>query len=154
MREETGAPNPQILGTGCARPRFVAFAPDMEIISIHDLVAQGYTEDPVARHRFELKWCVPSAPPLICFVLTIGLALFGKFPLRFAVPCAVGALIVLVIVLQVAEHRPVMSRHSGKPMLKFQNASPPRGVIRDTIYVCRDSKTFFRRAWLVESNPA
>jgi hypothetical protein len=124
----------------------------MNTINIDDLLTQGYTEDHVAKRRFERRWFIASAPPLLCFTIIGGLAILGRLSLQIAVPCAVAAFLVLMIVLAAAEHASAVSRHSGKDMVKYRNARPPRGIIRETVYVCPDSRTFFRRTWFVEGD--
>ena len=73
-----------------------------------------------------------------------------KLPVLPALWTAVGAFLTLCL-LQVTAYRSTPhSRFTGKPLIKYRNAKPGRDVLSEFIYVCEDSKTFFRRVWWLD----
>lgn len=74
----------------------------------------------------------------------------GKLPILPALWTAVGAFLTLCAIHVIAYRSTPRSRFTGKPLRRYKNAKPNRHVLAELIYVCEDSKTFFRRVWWLD----
>ncbi|MGZ4963480.1 MAG: hypothetical protein ACXWIU_07290 [Limisphaerales bacterium] len=121
----------------------------MNSISIAELVDEGYSEDVKGLKDF-LRPYWPLAA-----LIYIGLAAYIiSFYLMVtkttkAALISVGLAMLFLGALSVIGYlaRP-KSKLTGKPMLKYKNRFPDEDVVSEWIYVCPDSKTFFRRIHL------
>lgn len=120
-----------------------------------ELIAQGFTEDGVAKAALDRKVKRMTTPLLVATVLLamvvpalLALFSFGAHWL-FAVSMICGFICVFALfkVSAIAYRRPVLSRHTGKPMVKYRNLTPGMSVQVGTIHVCPESKTFFTKTW-------
>ena len=124
----------------------------MERITITELQERGYTLDYQAQKSFENKWgfwCVPLALAVI-FSLMGGI--WDWIPYGLGWILAAASLFSLWGVMAYAGKAPVVSRHSGKVMKKYENAHPDDKVVHEVVCVCKESKTYFTRVWSVESD--
>lgn len=106
----------------------------------------GYREDQAAFKRFERTFAIPSYLGVIMAAAGISFALFfakGQFwpILLFLGGMALGMTTLLVMFFSTPRS------HSGRPMAKYWNISPT-AVGREVVYVCDQTKTYFRRTWV------
>lgn len=123
----------------------------MNDISVKKLIEEGYTEDPDGLRQLDFPYIVPCMIGVLVFVGSLALVFMNILDLKYGLAlmatawCAVGALI-----LKQYLSKP-RSRHTGKPLQKYRSVTPQPNVTKEVIYVCEDSKTFFRKAYAVES---
>jgi hypothetical protein len=127
----------------------------LRAIATSELIAQGYTEDGVAKAMFARMLKRRTTPLLIlavlCAIVVPGLlVLFSVGPewlppvlMVFGFICVLSSFLVSSIMYRC----PVLSRHTGKPLIKYRNLTPGMSVRISTIYVCPDSKTYFTQTW-------
>lgn len=122
----------------------------MKEITISELVSKGYTEDRLAKKRFDRKIWLRLLPFIAIFCASGILALMHKVPFNLGFIAGVGSSLGILAVLFVAYRSPVLSRHTDKPMVQYRNVQPGSRVSLETVYVCPESKTYFTRAWTVD----
>lgn len=120
-----------------------------------ELIAQGYTEDGVAKAMLGRKLKRRTTPLLILAVLfaivvpgllvlcSIGPEWLPPVLMVFGFVCVLSSFLVPSIMYRY----PVLSRHTGKPLIKYDNLKPRKSVRIGAIYVCPDSKTYFTFAF-------
>lgn len=131
--------------------------PRLEEITIGELISKGYTEDRVAKKQFDTKIFLRLAPFIasffaslvLCVVINRDVAEINRSVAVFV--AAAGPFLGILVVLFVAYRSPILSRHTGKPMVQYKNTQLSDRVSLETLYVCPDGKTYFSRAWRVNS---
>jgi hypothetical protein len=110
---------------------------------------EGYTEDRETLRRFERRFFLPAALGALLFLAPFVYLFIYKKPLSLIGLCAVGFLTLLGTIIAMYRATPISS--TGQPMEKYGNTSPSaRGD--EVLYVCHDSKTFFRRTFAKRSH--
>jgi len=110
----------------------------------HSTLAE-YTEDPDALRRFERKFAVPSLFGLLLFLAPFIYLIIYKKPLSLIGLCIAGFLTLIGTIYVMFRSTPI-SPATGRPMEKYWNtSSSARGD--EVLYVCHDSKTYFRRTF-------
>ena len=104
----------------------------MKRITISELVSQGFTEDRVARKQFNGKLLLRLAPFMVAFCASGILALLHKVVFSVCFMAGVGSSLGILAVLFVAYRSPVLSRHTGRPMVRYRNAQPGDRVFLET----------------------
>ncbi len=123
----------------------------MESITPDELLSQGFTEDMESLKRFEHPFKLPTIVLAAGFILLgVGIML-GIIPFVSGFFAGIGVLVVLFQLLIYFKRSTPRSRFTGKPLKKYFNAVPENNVVQEIIYVCEESKTFYRRVWGVES---
>ena len=115
----------------------------MEYLNLDEL--EGYREDPADLARFVKPYGKPSF--LGVLVSLVGFVLLFPFGMS-ALPLSLmglGLTVYGVTIWLMFTSTPISS-FSGKPLVKYWNSSPlAQGG--EVIYVCEDSRTFFRRCF-------
>jgi hypothetical protein len=128
---------------------------NLRAIRTSELISQGYTEDGIAEAMLDRKISRNTKPLLgaavimliiVPFVLVLP-SLGGGRLSPISMICGFICVFAFFKVSAIAYRRPVLSRHNGKPMIKYRNLTPGMTVQVGTIYVCPESKTFFTRIW-------
>ena len=120
------------------------------MITPEQLKAQGYTEDPEGRRRFDRPYQLPNGVLILVFCGSLFGVAIEKLPFLPAFWTAAGSFLTLFVIQVFAYRSTPHSRFTGKPLTKYRNAKPGRDVLTELIYVCEDSKTFFRRVWWLD----
>lgn len=119
----------------------------MKSISIEELTAQGYSEDPKGRKEFERPFRIPSIIGISAFIICFTLLVLGKISAMVGViSVGISWLFCGATILIGGMSRP-KSKLTGKPLIKYKNRFPASDVALEMIYVCPDSKTYFRRVF-------
>jgi hypothetical protein len=116
----------------------------MQTITPRLLKAQGYTEDPEGRKLLDRPSKLPNGVLALVFCASIVGVETGKLAILPALWTAVGVFLTLFVIQVLAYRSTPRSRFTGKPLRRYKNAKPDRHVLTELIYVCEDSKTFFR----------
>lgn len=119
----------------------------MKEIRIEDIPAQGYRENPEGLILFQRQQFRPW--PLLVLVV-LAFVLIAEVVLGFAggleaIALAISGLLwatVFAVLIKGYLANP-RSRHTGKPLMKFRNASPGRDSLLEVVYICPESKTYF-----------
>lgn len=122
----------------------------MKTITPEQLKTEGYTEDPEGRRRFDQPFRLPNGVLAILFCGSLVGAATEKLPILPALWTAVVAFLALFVIQVLAYRSTPCSRFTGKPLKQYKNSKPKRDVLIELIYVCEDSKTFFRRVWWLD----
>jgi len=123
----------------------------MKTISITNLISEGYIEDRSLLKTFDRHSAPTIQIALIAFFPLCALALIFRpsFPLT---ALTIGSLALLVsadwLYPLLAKPRSAKGR---KVMEKFKSLDPSNGTFLELVFVCHESKVFFRRP--VFSNP-
>lgn len=117
--------------------------------SIDHETLRDYREDREALKRFESRFARPCLLGGLIFVLGLITAIFFDRGSPWAIGFAVVGLMLLVLGL-LAMYVATPTSQSGKPMVKYWNASA-RAKGNEMVYVCEDSRTYFRRTWAKNS---
>ena len=125
----------------------------MNKISIAQLIQDGYAEDPVGRRKFERPYLLFFAPWVITFIASL-LLLFCELiqPITATIIMATSLVLLGLGALTMYRAHP-RSRHTGKPLMKFNNTKPQWPTLSEIIYVCPDSKTYFTRSFGEKTEP-
>ena len=124
----------------------------MKTITPEKLIAMGYTDDPEGLRRLNRPLVVPNTVFVIGLIGAMGGIASQTLPVVpafWAAALCLGALLVIQIIACRSTPR---SRFNGKPMKKYRSQTTDRYVLCEFIYVCEDSKTFFRRVWWMQSD--
>jgi hypothetical protein len=120
----------------------------MQTTTVEELVSKGFMEDPQGLKQLERPFALPLALGVGGFALSFALMMLEKISTRSGfVLAGVSWCFVVAMMVCMYRSRP-KSRHTGRPMVKYKNRSPASGVIHEVIYVCPESKTFWRRIYL------
>src|SRR5215471_1505322 len=123
----------------------------MESVTVEALLAQGYTEDPDGLKGLERSYRLPLIIGVSGFILSFALIMLGKVSDKVGLTLAgISWCFIISTIVFMYRSRP-KSRHTGKALLKYKNRAPDPDVMLEVIYVCRDSKTFFRRVYAESS---
>ena len=123
----------------------------MKMTTLQELISRGYAEDAVAGRAFERPYIWPNLILAVIFFVSLGLVFAKGAQMQTGLPVmAVCFMIICTMILRLRLSTP-RSRHTGKPMERFRNSSPEGDVLSELIYVCHDSKTFFRRVYAVHA---
>lgn len=122
----------------------------MKTITPGRLKANGYTEDLEGRRRFDQPYQSPNGVLVLVFCGSLAGVAAEKLPTIPALLVATGSFFALFVIQVLAYRSTPRSRFTGKPLTKYRNAKPDRDVLMEIIYVCEDSKTFFRRVWWLD----
>lgn len=132
---------------------------DLKAIRISELIQEHYTEDRTAGMQFEKKIrhrtipfvivTIASLVVVFIFALTELLTTIKFNPMIFPIIVGIGLIcgIAVFSVLGISYQLPVLSRHTGKHMIKYRNPIPGTSVSVATIYVCPESRTYFAVSW-------
>jgi Zn-dependent membrane protease YugP len=131
----------------------------MNSIAIEHLKAEGYSEDSQRLTEFERPYLIPKilgiSAFVICFTLLMVGSVNGKVGMikvgMISVPVALLFLLATMLVLHLSRPK---SKLTGKPLIKYKNRFPAPSVLLELIYVCPDSKIFFRRVYAMRGNAA
>jgi hypothetical protein len=106
---------------------------------------EGYQEDITALRRFERPFILPSVFGGLLFLGPFIYLMIYRQPVYLLSLCLVGLLTFLGTMYVMFRSKP-LSKASGRPMERYWNtSSSARGD--EVIYVCHDSKTYFRRTF-------
>ena len=111
------------------------------------LVSQGYTEDAMAGQEFERPYTWPNLVLAIIFFSSLVLTLSDRISMKVGIPLMAGSMIIICLTIIRLRFSIPYSRHTGKPMERYRNSAPKEQVCTELIYVCHESKTFFRRVF-------
>jgi len=111
------------------------------------LISQGYTEDAEAGREFERPYTWPNLVLVVVFFSSLALSLADRISMKVGVSLMAGSFIIICLTIIRLRISIPHSRHTGKPMERYRNSAPERQVSSELIYVCHDSKTFFRRVF-------
>ncbi len=119
----------------------------MKEVHIQDLLAQGYSEDAEGLKVFQRQHFRPAlllVLVVVALALTAGLVLGWSAKLEPIALVALGLLwvVVFTVLIKGSLANP-RSRHTGKRLLKFKNASPGRSSFAEIVYICPESRTYF-----------
>ncbi len=126
----------------------------MKTITIEELESEGYSEDPNGRKEFERPYLIPSLVGLSAFVICFILLVRGKVSARVGMISVGSAWLFCGATILIGYLSRPKSKLTGKPLIKYQNRSPDSDVRLELIYVCPDSKTFFRRVFMRKGDVA
>ncbi|QTR52011.1 hypothetical protein [Thiothrix unzii] len=116
----------------------------MEPLDAAKLIEAGYTEDPEALKQFERRYFIPIVLPLANFVIMSILALFGIVSEIPVIASFVALFFIGIAIAALMYYSNPLSRFSGLPLKKYRSLVP-KTPGRELLYVCPESKTFFRR---------
>jgi hypothetical protein len=115
------------------------------VVRVEDLIALGYTEDKKGFRQFENKWGIPCLFAAAIFLAAAVLMITKTIPIAIGVPAFLCPLLFIAVMIVFKYNSQPVSRHSGRPLLKFKNADPK---IFSLIYVCPYSKTYFAQVFM------
>lgn len=117
----------------------------MNEISVAQLVLQGYTEDKEGLKRFQR----PYAPffLLILVVFLASLISFFTSSWPYAAATCLASITFGGLGIAAMYRAAPISRHSGKPLVKYINKKPSPLTLTEVVYVCPESKTYFSRSF-------
>ena len=115
------------------------------IIRVEDLIALGYTEDKKGFRQFENKWGIPCLFAAAVFLAAAVLMIAKKIPIAIGVPAFLCPLLFIAVMIVFKYNSQPVSRHNGRPLLKFKNADPEKFGL---IYICPHSKTYFTQVFM------
>jgi hypothetical protein len=119
----------------------------METLDVQSLIDEGYTEDPEALERFERPFTIPFIVLIILFVGDLALLLTGGIDTRMGGGVLIALLALIFGIIALLYYSRPRSRHTGRPLDRYRNLAPARRRDVEFLYVCAESKTFFRRVY-------
>ena len=126
----------------------------MQTTTVEELESKGFSEDPQGRKRFERPLLLPAVLGLGVYAVSFALMVFKKIPELTGIILVCGSLCILGIMALCQYWSRPKSRHTGRRLVKYKNASPGPDVILEVIYVCPESKTFWRRVYALRGHSA
>jgi len=119
----------------------------MDSTTVEGLLVQGYTEDPEGIKGLERSYKKPIIIGVGGFGLSFVLMMFGKVSDKVGLGLAVISWLFIINAIIFMYRSQPRSRHTGKVLLKYKNRNLGPSVMLEVIYVCPESKTFFRRIY-------
>jgi hypothetical protein len=117
----------------------------MNEISIEQLVLQGYSEDIEGLKQFQRGYAPFFLLILLVFIASLISFFTNSWPYA-AITCLASIAFGFFGIAVMYRATPI-SRHSGKPLVKYINKSPKPLTLTEVVYVCPESKTYFSRSF-------
>lgn len=117
----------------------------MNEISLEQLTLEGYTEDKEGLKRFQRAYTPFFFLILLVFIASLISFFTDAWP--YAVVTCLASIAFGFLGIAVMYRASPLSRHSGKPLVKYINKKPKPLTLTEIVYVCPESKTYFSRSF-------